>query len=119
MERALTGGVVRRLDLLVVRGGGGLVLRLDLVVRRERRGVTRSVIAAALLAPRPGGQRVRLMRLQRLLVESLLRGLLDDSLLLRHDGEDSREWAVLLLAPFRRSVRVFGCKWVLVCGEWV
>ena len=119
MERALAGGVVRRLDLLVVRGGGGLVLRLHLVVRRERRGVTRSVIAAALLAPRPGGQRVRLMRLQRLLVESLLRGLLDDSLL-RHDGEDSRERAVLLLlGPFRRCVRVFGCKWVLVCGEWV
>ena len=41
MERALAGGVVRRLDLLVVRGGGGLVLRLHLVVRRERRGVTR------------------------------------------------------------------------------
>ena len=118
MERTLAGGVVRRLYLLVVRGGGGLVLRLHLVVRRERRGVTRSVIAAALLAPRPGGQRVRLMRLQRLLVESLLRGLLDDSLF-RHDGEDSRERAVLLLGAFSRCVRVFGCKWVLVCGEWV
>ena len=90
LQRALAGRVIRRLDLRVVHRGGGLML--PLVMRGGRGGIPRTVVAAPLLAPRSGGQRVRSLLVQGLLVESLLRRLLDDSLV-RHRGEDGREGA--------------------------
>ena len=101
LQRALAGRVIRRLDLRVVHRGGGLMLLL--VMRGGRGVIPRSVVAAPLLAPWSGSQRVRSLLVQRLLVESLLRRLLDDSLV-RHGGEDGRKGASIRRAGSGFSV---------------
>ena len=81
-------------ERFLVRGGGGLVLRLDLVVRRERRGVTRSVIAAALLAFESGVMAAgRLTKGVLLAVGDLDTLRLDDGL--KRPGEEERRAAEL------------------------